>query len=321
MATRSVGVSPDASRYGVIDVGSNTVHLLVADCDGTHLRSVHDESRRLQLGKEVALHGCLATDKIEAAAGAVAEFVSVAEQHNAQAIRVLGTQAVRSAQNRNELLDCFNAFVEQPIQVLDPRTEAHLGYLGTTLDRALPGPYLTIDIGGGSTQLLLVDAAGTSHFVHTLPVGSVGLPVRFWQNDPPSPWEHARAVESVRGAINASNGHSGRYAVAPELGVLIGGVGRRLLKAGRLKSGDRMVHSWVERLTRTTMSVTSEAMEVLGAAAAAEADMVRAGAAILHQVMTAFSLDHCVVSDKGIREGAVLTLARGQEVGNPDTGN
>src|SRR5581483_7244461 len=114
MATRSVGVSPDASRYGVIDVGSNTVHLLVADCDGTHLRSVHDESRRLQLGKEVALHGCLATAKIEA------EFVSVAEQHNAQAIRVLGTQAVRSAQNRNELLDCFNAFVEQPIQVLDP---------------------------------------------------------------------------------------------------------------------------------------------------------------------------------------------------------
>jgi exopolyphosphatase/pppGpp-phosphohydrolase len=91
-------------------------------------------------------------------------------------------------------------------------------------------------------------------------------------------------------------------------------VGRRLRRAGRLSSGEPLVRLWIERLVDAVLTVNAETMEVFGAARPEDVDMVRAGAVIIRELMAAFELQYCLVSSNGIREGAVLALARGEEV-------
>src|SRR5581483_10234560 len=92
-------------------------------------------------------------------------YVTRAQQLRAKKICLVGTQAVRSAANGDELAQAIRQATDLPLHVVEPATEAWLGYLGTTLDVADPKPRLVIDMGGGSTQLLLAEAEGEAHFV------------------------------------------------------------------------------------------------------------------------------------------------------------
>lgn len=299
-------------RLAIIDVGSNTIHLLVADCNGRTLDSVVDQSARLRLGADVAKGRAITSSKIALAASTVAEYVITAQRERAQSILLLGTQAVRAASNGADLVGAVERATGLPLTVLSPSAEARLGCIGTQLDA--PGESqarLIVDIGGGSTQLSLADDAET-HFLGSLPVGSVSLATAFLFHDPPS--RHARSlIEPVIGeAVARAAPIDGR--LAPGYGTIIGGVGRRLRRAGRLGSGEPLVRLWVERLVDAVMSVSSETLEVLGAAKVDDVDMIRAGSLILCEVMRAYGLQYCLVSNNGIREGAALAMARGDVV-------
>jgi len=302
--------SRGTSRYGVIDVGSNTVHLLVADSDGRSVDAVEDESTRLALGEEVALLGQLDPGKIKLAAETVRAYVMRAHQLRASTVCLVGTQAVRAASNGKDLVRAVEKATDLQLRVIEPGVEARLGFMGTTLDVPDKRPRLIVDIGGGSTQLLLADARGVPHFDQSLPIGSVALPARFFRSDPPRKQERDRmqlAIQQAVGLVNQLNRPGG---VVPEYGIVVGGVGRRLRRAGRLQSGEPLVRLWIERLADVCLSVSSEVLEVLAAARPEDVNMVRAGGSILREVMSACHLQYCLVSSYGIREGTILALAR-----------
>ncbi|MFI5266142.1 MAG: Ppx/GppA phosphatase family protein [Chloroflexota bacterium] len=370
--------------FAAIDVGSNTIHLLVAECNGRTLASLVDQSARLRLGADVARGRAITPSKMALAATTVSDYVITAQQHRAQTILLMGTQAVRAATNGPDLVRTIERATGLPLKVLSPKAEARLGCLGTQLDAPDAEPHLILDIGGGSTQLSLAEGSDQLRFLGSLPVGSVSLATRFLLHDPPTKHARSQLEPAVRDAVAAisladppassgqatagakqtgersvgtaieapvsprSPGHgnageqpgeecggtastpghsyadepagqpSGGVAAdspsAPGYGIIIGGVGRRLRKAGRLSSGEPLVRLWVERLVDAVMSVSAETLEVLGAARKEDVDMIRSGAVILREVMHAYGLQYCLVSNNGIREGAVLALARGEEV-------
>jgi exopolyphosphatase / guanosine-5'-triphosphate,3'-diphosphate pyrophosphatase len=304
------GRSRTASRFAVIDVGSNTVHLLVADCDGKTVAAIDDESTRLRMGEEVALRGALDRDKIKLAVQTVRSYVVRAHQQRAGQVCLIGTQAVRVASNGKDLVEAVEKATDLRLQVVEPGLEARLGFLGTTLDVPDKRPRLIVDIGGGSTQLLLANGKNSPHFDQSLPIGSVALPARFLRTDPPRKNEREHLELAVEQAVGSVNQQARPGAVQPEYGIVVGGIGRRLARAGRLAPGEPLVRLWIERLADVALSVGSEVMEVLGSARIDDVDMIRAGAVILREVMTAYRLQYCLVSSYGIREGAILALAR-----------
>ncbi|HLY67140.1 MAG TPA: hypothetical protein VKU60_16510, partial [Chloroflexota bacterium] len=299
-----------ASRYAVVDVGSNTIHLLIADSNGRTLATIDDQSTRLRLGEDVAHGGSIDRGKIQLAVDTVSGYVKLAQRAGAKMTCLLGTQAVRAATNGSELAESIQRATAVPLLVIDPSTEAQLGYLGTTLDVPVKRPRLIMDIGGGSTQLLLVESGSRTNFLGSLPIGSVSLPARFLRNDPPRRQEREAMELAVMQA--AGSVAQRRTGPAAQYAVLIGGAGRRLRRAGRLDDEEPLVKLWVERMAETLLTISAEAMEMLGAVRFEDADMVRAGAVVLREVMNACNLQYCLVSENGIREGAVLTLARGQ---------
>src|SRR5712692_7397011 len=123
---------PAKKRIAVIDIGSNTIHLLVADSDATTLSCVDDQSTRLQLGAEVARNGSLDPQKMHAAVEVVSRYVDRARTAEAAEVHLLGTAAVRAAANRVELVDKLTAATGFQLQVLNAQEEARLAYLGTT---------------------------------------------------------------------------------------------------------------------------------------------------------------------------------------------
>jgi exopolyphosphatase/guanosine-5'-triphosphate,3'-diphosphate pyrophosphatase len=299
-------------KLAVIDVGSNTIHLLVAECDGRTLVSVVDQSARLRLGADVARGRAITASKMALAATTVSDYVITSQQQRAQTILLLGTQAVRAAANGTDLVRAIERATGLPLKVLSPAAEARLGCLGTQLDAPDEQPHLIVDIGGGSTQLSLAEGCDRLRFLGSLAVGSVSLATRFLLHDPPSRNARERLDPVVHEAVAAIG--SDDSPVSPSYGIIIGGVGRRLRKAGRLSSGEPLVRLWVERLVDAVMSVSAETLEVLGAARAEDVDMIRSGAVILREVMHAYGLQYCLVSNNGIREGAILAMARGEDV-------
>lgn len=304
-----------AQCLAVIDIGSNTVHLLVARSDGTGLSPLDDESRRLRLGADVSHEGRIGPEKSAAAVATVCEYVDRARSLGAGGIQLLGTQALRAAGNGPELAQTIELASGLPVHIVSSVTEARLGHLGATLDAPGERPRVVVDVGGGSTQIVQVDDEGNAQWTRSLPMGSVTLPARMSWQDPPLAQEREAAEELVREAVDSA-GLALASGSGPEYAVGIGGVARRLRRAGRLARGEPITLVWLERLVSIAMEVRSEVLEVLGAARADDADMIRAGSTILREVMRALTLQSCLVSDFGIREGAILQMARGQPLAN-----
>ena len=302
----------------MVDVGSNTIHLLAAESDGVSLKALDDESTRLRLGRDVARFGEIGPEKLALALQTLTEYVDRARDLGAKTISLIGTQAVRSAANGPEFAQQVGAATGLSLTTISPAAESRLGYLGTMLDTPAERPRVIIDIGGGSTQMLLVDEKGRSRFVRSLPVGSVVLPALLIAHDPPNRAERGALLQAVSDAMEQVRLLAETGSVTPEYGVAIGGVARRLRRAGRLASGEPLLRHWVERLVPVALRVSSEAMEVFEAVRHDDADIVRTGAVIMRELMRIWSLEYCIVSDNGIREGAVLALARGEDVSSSD---
>ncbi|HEX6513863.1 MAG TPA: hypothetical protein VF157_16285 [Chloroflexota bacterium] len=300
-----------------MDVGSNTVHLLIADSNGRKVAPVDDQSTRLRLGEDVARCGHFQPEKVTLAIETMQAYAERAARSGAKTICLLGTQAVRAAANGNQFASDVEQELSLPLRVISPSTEAQLGYLGTTLDVPERDAHLVVDIGGGSTQLLLAKGGATTFVGSLAGIGSVTLPARSIHHDPPREAEREHMDLTIRQALGILAHPDGGH-VRPRFGVIIGGAGRRIRRAGRLGPKEPLVRSWVQRMADAALAASTEMMDVFGAVRPEDADIVRTGALVLRHVMDAFDLQHCYVSDNGIREGAVLALARGEGIPNGD---
>ena len=146
------------SRVGAIDIGTNSVRLLVADVDGSGrdatVQTLDRRMRITRLGQGVDGTGALAPDAIARTADVLREYRTALDEYGVTRVRATATSAARDASNRDEFFAAAREVGIEP-ELLSGEEEAALSFLGATAELEAPAPYLVVDIGGGSTEFVL----------------------------------------------------------------------------------------------------------------------------------------------------------------------
>ena len=173
-------------RRAVIDIGTNSVKLLVADVAGHDIRPIREESKQTRLGHGFYETRRLRPEAIAATATAAAGFAATARQCQTSSIRVIATSAAREATNVKELTAAIKLAAGLDVEVISGDQEADWGFKGVTSDPKLAQtPLLLLDVGGGSTEFVLGQGEDKS-FRHSFPVGTVRLMETIPCSDPPT---------------------------------------------------------------------------------------------------------------------------------------
>src|SRR4051812_8957913 len=294
--------------FAAIDVGSNTIHLLVARCNGAGLVPLDDRSEPLELGHDLEQRGAIGAGKLRATARTIRAYVALAESRGARDVQILATQAVRAARNRAALVAAIEEASGRRVVVLDPAREAYLAVIATALTRTWPSPYLVADVGGGSTQLVVVHGGALLGF-RSEPVGSARLGIRL-RHDPPT-W---REIVAMQARVS--------QALIPALRALLAGVpllGGIVAVGGAATRSARLIHRspppqevTLDQLYDASARVYSRSAEAAAAGRGIKPlriPTVRAGVCVLAELLRVSRLQQCTVSPYGIREGAILTAA------------
>ena len=280
-----------SQRVAVIDVGSNSTRLLVADVNGG-VSVVERHSRVTRLGRGVDLSGQLSDEAIEAACTVIADYVSICRDTGAESVAAIATSAVRDASNGEAFVAELRERFALSARVLDGEEEARLTYRGATAERPPSIPTLVIDIGGGSTEMIV--GTGTQISFHdSLQAGVVRHTERHISGDPPTASELEALAGDIRTQIEvALEGHSEARASA---GIAVAG-------------------------TPTSLAATELELEPYDPARVHErakipglhpdrAPTIIAGGVILIEAMRAFGLEQIQASEHDILYGMALETA------------
>ncbi|MBV9730928.1 MAG: Ppx/GppA family phosphatase [Pseudonocardiales bacterium] len=185
------------ARVAAIDCGTNSIRLLVADLIGDKLIDVHREMRIVRLGQDVDATGRLAPDALERTRVALADYTAIARRAGAQRVRMVATSATRDAANREDFFTLVRQVLGTDAEVITGDEEARLSFTGAVggLDPA-DGPFVVVDVGGGSTEVVLGDWDGTRADVtaaRSVNVGCVRITERHLHSDPATPEEISAA--------------------------------------------------------------------------------------------------------------------------------
>jgi exopolyphosphatase/guanosine-5'-triphosphate,3'-diphosphate pyrophosphatase len=307
-------------RRAVIDIGTNSVKLLVAEVEGAEVRPVWEESRQTRLGQGLYQMQRLQAGPIAKTAAAAAEFAARARDHEAASIRVIATSAARDACNSRELTAAIERASGLRVEIISGEQEADWVLQGVTTDPALAAaPLLLLDVGGGSTEFI-VSEGPRKHFGRSFPLGTVRLLERFPPSDPPTAGELAACRRWLSGFLEKQVQPSLAPALrqeAPAGQLALVGVGGAASILGCMEAGlstfDRQqlegVRLSAERLTWHTNRLWGLPLaerERLPGLPKNRADVILMGAAIYEAVMRQFHLQELRVSTRGLRFAAVM---------------
>jgi len=283
-----------------IDIGSNSVHVLVADLDPDgSLVTLLDGNLQMGLGLVVDAQGRLGAVARRAAVAAVADFALFADDMGADPILLMGTQPLRRATDRSLLRREMRDALGLELVVLSHQQEAALTLLGVTGGRAVAAPLLVMDVGGGSSEAILI-APGAHPVVGAVAVGSSRLSAAVVAHDPPTGEE----ITELR--ARAATLMAGLPAGSPASGIVSGGSGTNV---SRLLGRERTMPVTLDDLAMGLALLESSAAADLCLATGLTERRVRqlaAGIALVEALMLRYGLSVTEVSDAGLREGAVL---------------
>jgi exopolyphosphatase/guanosine-5'-triphosphate,3'-diphosphate pyrophosphatase len=310
------------SRRAVIDVGTNSIKLLVADVAGRDVQPVHEESRQTRLGRGFYETRRLQMEAIAYSANAVADFAGMARQHGARSIRVIATSAARDAVNPDDLISAIEAASGLKVEIISGGQEAGLAFQGVTTDPELARvPLLLLDVGGGSTQFIL-GRGEHKHFAHSFLLGSVRLLEQFPHSDPPTRGEFTacrdwlknflqtevrpklepalrRETDSQSAGIQLV-GTGGTTSILARMEAKLDRYDRERLEAARLSLEQVKAHR--KRLWSLPLA---ERKEITGLPKL-RADVILTGVMIYEVVMEEFGFKQLRVSTRGLRFAAVM---------------
>lgn len=281
---------------GVIDVGSNTVRVLVVR-DG---REVTSQREMLRLGASVERYGRITPDKLAETSEVVARFADLARDAGADDIEILITSPGRQAENGADLLDVLARAGRCDARILSAREEGLLAFKGA-LAVASP-PYrrrvAVVDVGGGSAQVVVGSRRAGPEWATSIDIGSQRLTSRMLSDDPP----RAKAVKAARAEVE--HYLDGLEPPAPRVAYAVGGSARALRRlAGSSRLGAEELDEVIALLATTPISILIERH-------GADPDRVRtmtAGAVILAGIQARLAVP-LKVARAGLREGALLEL-------------
>jgi exopolyphosphatase / guanosine-5'-triphosphate,3'-diphosphate pyrophosphatase len=305
-------MSERSQRVAVIDVGTNSSRLLVADVAAGRVSPVYRRSRVTRLGRGVDLSGRLSAEAIEDVCAVIGEYVEVTRELGVERVDAIATSAVRDAANGSAFIAELRERFALSARVLDGEEEARLTYLGATSEHVPTRPTLVVDIGGGSTELIV--GSGAEIAFHTsLQVGVVRHTERHIGSDPPTAIELEALAKDVRGQIEAAVAGS----VDADEGIAVAGTPTSLAATElELDPYDpKRVHGHllelpaIQRILSTLASAPlAERVQVPGLHAD-RAPTIVAGVVILVETMRAFGLEQITVSEHDILYGTAIAAA------------
>lgn len=300
-------------RLGVLDVGSNTVHLLVVDAhEGARPVPMAADKSVLRLMRYITPEGAISEEGVAAILRAVQHAADVAQKHSIDELLPFATSALREATNGPELLERVEHETGVALHVLSGEDEARLTFLAVRRWYGWSaGNILLFDIGGGSLEI----AAGSSEIPEvalSLPLGAGRSTIGFLHHDPPFPEEvsalrkHAASV--LRAAVGAfahlpaPHHIVGSSKTIRSLARLAGSTSDGVGAADRLRLGRAELDDWVPRLAR----IPAEARPALPGITADRTFQIVAGGIVLGATMAAFGARELEVSPWALREGVIL---------------
>lgn len=288
-------------RVAVVDVGSNTARLLVADVstDG-RVRAVDEERRHLGLGAEIARTGTLSRGTVEVVAKTCRGYAKLARRLGAERAETIVTAPGRQGRSPGLLVTALTEATRLPVRVLTSDEEGRLAYEGAVAraQGELPEVVGVVDVGGGSTEVVVGTPLLGAAWVRSIDLGSVRLTRQHLHGDPPSGDELGAAREAVRTAMATVS------PPRPDLALATGGSARAVAKlVGRTYDVDDVEAAIAILARRPSATVGRDAgMHPVRAASAL------GGALLLAE--TARILDRPLgLARGGLREGAALALA------------
>lgn len=294
-------------RYATIDVGTNSVLLLVAERgpDG-RFTPVAERAEITRLGQGVDQARRLAPEAMERTAAAVAAFAAEARALGAEAVVATATSAARDAANGADFVALVRSGAGVDLEVISGDDEARLSFASAFADFGGRGPLVVLDIGGGSTEFIFGDAAGAVRFRRSFDVGSVRLTERLLRGDPPGADELTALRTLLAQTFNA--------VPAPDAGtrlVAVAGTATTVLAvaravepydAGRVH-GAQLALTEVEAVAARLAALPLAQRRALPGLQPKRADVIVAGALVLLQAMRALGVAEVTVSDRGLRWG------------------
>jgi len=303
-------------RLAGIDIGTLTCRLLIADLPPTGaVKELHSDRRILRLGEGVDRSKRLKAEAIDRVIQCLREWRVVIAGYRVQACTAVATSAVRDAVNRDEFLDRVKSDTGLDVEILTGEEEAGRTLLG--IRSGLPpeiGDMLALDIGGGSTEFIL-DRDRQSPRVRSIDIGVVRLSERVLHHDPPTTDEIEQAREWVRAETRAVLAGMPR----PEGLTLVGTAGTITSLAAMAQQlpayEPARIHNYrlgidtVAQLEQQLLARNKAARTGMPGLEKNREDVIAAGAIILRTVMETLGERECLVSDLGLREGALIELA------------
>ncbi len=298
-----------AEAVAAVDCGTNSTRLLIVSA-GPAVRRM----RITRLGQGVDATGKLDTEAVERTLDALGEYRRLMDANDVTRSRLVATSAVRDAENGGEFLAAASRIVGTPAELLDGEAEGSLAFAGATAALELdPAGVAVIDIGGGSTELVVGD--GQVRAV-SLDLGCVRVTERFFAHDPPTEDEVRAAARFIRAELD---GAAGRLPELTRGGRTLVGLAGTVTTLGALTQNlshydrDRIHHfvlsfaevsAWYERLA---IEPADQRAKRPGMAPGRE-DVIVGGVLVLRETMDRFSFDRCIVSEADLLDGIAASL-------------
>ncbi len=306
------------TRVAGIDCGTNSIRLLIADLPEDAARELRDVVRRMEivrLGQGVDRTGALAPEAIERTRVALADYAAQIEAAGVERVRMVATSATRDASNAEDFRAMVLATLGSPPEVVTGATEAALSFRGAVggLSSELPPPYLVVDIGGGSTEFVL--GSSTVDKSISVDIGCVRMTERHLHDDPPTTGQVSaartdiesmvdRALSEVDGGGRAGTvvGLAGSVTTVTALALGLDAYRPERIHHARVSAAD------VASVTRMLLEMTREQRLALPVMHPGRADVIGAGALILHTILDRSGADSVVASEHDILDGICHSL-------------
>ena len=295
--------------FAAADIGSNTAHLLVAATDGELVMRIDNYNEWIGLGELVARKGEVPKEQTEQLVQTMSEFRRVAKSRGASALYVFATEAIRKARNADSVLKKIAQESGVKVEIIPPDREAELSLRGIGLDTRNLGADLMFEVGGGSVQVGRIGKKGFSE-EQSLPLGT-GRVIAESGLVYPTP-EHAQ-----RAARTYIERTLERLTLEPKgsLAVVTGGVARGLWRVLHPDGDKAIVREELDYLIWAASRLPIDRMVSRFSVKSKRASTLLPGAMVYRALMDRFGLDSIVVSEFGIREGAILEMAGGKNAG------
>jgi exopolyphosphatase/guanosine-5'-triphosphate,3'-diphosphate pyrophosphatase len=301
-------------RVAVVDIGTNTTRLLVADVADGRIEEIERRTRITRLGEGVDRSGRLLPSAIERVLDACAEYRERIDRHGAERIAAVLTSAVRDADNGHELEATLRERFGVDARTITGDEEARLTYLGAVSARTYTPPTLVLDIGGGSTEFVVGSGPNVVFHVST-DAGSVRHTERFLLSDPPADVELARCADEISAEIARAVPGEVRRSVAE--GVAVAGTPTAFAAIDQeldpydssRVDGYRLTRTTCERILARLAALRLEERRRVVGLHPDRAPTIVAGGIILIEAMKLFELDSIEVSEHDLLHGVALQIA------------